>query len=308
MHPAFTELLVKEGFLIFDATKFSREQILDIIHEYHGMAVRSRILIDRELIDKAQNLKFIARAGAGMESIDTEYAALKSVECINSPEGNRDALAEHAVGMLLSMMNRLHIADREVRAGKWVREGNRGHELGGKTVGIIGYGNMGSAFAKRLKGFDVHVIAYDKYKTGFSNEFVKEVSLEILFKESNVLSLHIPLTEESRYMVNDTFINAFQHSIYLINTARGKILDTSSLVRGIESGKIISAALDVLEYENTSFENLLTNTDSTPLPLKYLLNSEKVILSPHIAGWSFESNEKIARILVDKIRSCISKI
>lgn len=301
MHPVFSELLLKEGFKIVDATSFSKEKILEEIGSYEGVAIRSRIVFDKECIDKATGLRFIARAGAGMESIDVEYAESKSVWCLNSPEGNRDAVGEHAVGMILSLLNRLHIADKQIRSGMWIREKNRGYELGGKTIGIVGYGNMGSSFAKRIKGFGVNILAYDKYKINYSDDYVREASMLEIFSESDVLSLHLPLTSETKYLVNDAFIKSFQKPIYIINTARGKILDTKSLVKNIKSGKVLGAALDVLEYEKHSFEAVLSETKDMPEPLEYLLQSEAVILSPHIAGWSFESSQKIAQVLVNKI-------
>jgi len=301
MHPLFSELLIKEGFLIVDGTQFSKEEVLSVLDQFQGVALRSRILFDQACINAAKNLKFIARAGAGMESIDVDCAEKNNVCCINSPEGNRDALAEHAMGMILSLLNRLHIADKQVRNGNWIREGNRGYELGGKTIGILGYGNMGQAFAKRLKGFDVQVLAYDKYKTNYTDEFAIEASMERVFTETDILSLHLPLTDETNYLIDNEFFNAFHKPIYLINTARGKIVDTSAVVQNLQSGKVLGAALDVLEFEKYSFENLLSNQEKIPISLSYLLKSEQVILSPHIAGWTHESNEKIARVLVDKI-------
>ena len=301
MHPLFSELLIKEGFLIVDGTQFSKEEVLSVLDQFQGVALRSRILFDQECINAAKNLKFIARAGAGMESIDVDCAEKNNICCINSPEGNRDALAEHAMGMILSLLNRLHIADKQVRNGNWIREGNRGYELGGKTIGILGYGNMGQAFAKRLKGFDVQVLAYDKYKTNYTDKFAVEASMESLFAETDILSLHLPLTDETNYLIDNEFFNAFHKPIYLINTARGKIVDTSAVVQNLKSGKVLGAALDVLEFEKYSFENLLSNQKNIPTSLSYLLKSEQVILSPHIAGWTHESNEKIASVLVDKI-------
>lgn len=279
--------------------KWTKEEIISNIHLYDGIVIRSRIKITKEIIDKAAKLKFIARAGAGMENIDTAYAENKGIKCLHAPEGNRDAVAEHAIGMLLSLFNNLCRANQEVREAKWIREGNRGVELMGKTVGIIGYGNMGSAFAERLKSFGVTVLAYDKYKTGFGSGSVQEVSLDKIFEETDVLSLHTPLTDETHDLINHTFINKFKKNIYIINTARGKSLNTADLVANIHSGKVLGACLDVLEYEVTSFENL--DTSALPQAFQYLVQSDKVILSPHIAGWTRESNEKIAMILGEKI-------
>jgi D-3-phosphoglycerate dehydrogenase len=278
---------------------WTKEEIVNNVHLYDGIVIRSRIKITKEIIDKATKLKFIARAGAGMENIDVEYAEKKGIKCIHAPEGNRDAVAEHAIGMLLCLFNNLMRADKEVRQGKWIREGNRGIELMGKTVGIIGYGNMGSAFAERLKGFGVKVLVYDKYKKNFGNDVIIETTLEHIFEEADVLSLHTPLTDETHYLINDTFINRFKKNIYIINTARGKSLNTADLVKNIQLGKVLGACLDVSEYEVVSFENI--DAESLPEPFQYLSQSEKVILSPHIAGWTQESNEKIAQILAEKI-------
>ncbi len=280
--------------------------------------------MDKTVLDRASNLKFIARAGAGMENIDVEYALSKGIKCINAPEGNRDSVAEHATGMLLSLFNNLIKADNEVRKGKWNREKNRWIELGGKAVGIIGYGYTGSALAKRLHGFNVNIIAHDKYIKDFSDDYATESSMETLFEQTDVLSLHVPLTDETHYMVNDEFINKFNKNIYLINTSRGKVVKTDDLVKNIKSGKVAGACLDVLEFESTSFEGLdlrgvwfnkrgiwvnklgewLNKTGIMRFKhsVSYLVKSNKVILSPHIAGWTFESNEKIAGILAEKIK------
>ena len=298
-HPLLQQTLEKGGHVCDLHYTWSKEEILSQIHHYDGIVIRSRIKITKEIIDKAIRLKFIARAGAGMENIDTTYAESKGITCLHAPEGNRDAVAEHALGMLLSLFNNLCRSNKEIREAKWIREGNRGVELMGKTVGIIGYGNMGSAFAARLSGFGVQVIAYDKYKKGFDSDSIKEVSLERIFEETDVLSLHTPLTEETQYLVNDAFINKFRKNIYIVNTARGKSLNTADLVKNIQSGKVLGACLDVLEYEVTSFENL--DTATLPQAFQYLIQSDKVMLSSHIAGWTYESNEKIARILAEKI-------
>lgn len=298
-HPSLHEMLEKAGHTCNLNYQWTTEEIINNIHLYDGIIIRSKIKITKDIIDKALKLKFIARAGAGMENIDVEYAESKGIKCLHAPEGNRDAVAEHAIGMLLSLFNNLNRANQEVREGKWIREGNRGIELMGKTVGIIGYGNMGSAFAERLKGFGVKVLAYDKYKKKFGNDFIIETTLEHIFEEAEVLSLHTPLTDETHHLINDTFINKFKKKIYIINTARGKCLNTADLVKNIKSGKALGACLDVLEYEVVSFENI--DAANLPEPFQYLAQSEKVILSPHIAGWTQESNEKIARILAEKI-------
>ncbi len=298
-HPILHQTLEKSGHTCDLNYKWSLEEIITNIYEYDGIVIRSRIKITKEIIDKATKLKFIARAGAGMENIDTTYTESKGIQCLHAPEGNRDAVAEHALGMLLSLFNNLCRANKEVREGKWIREGNRGVELMGKTVGIIGYGNMGSAFAERLKGFGVTVLVYDKYKKEFGNNAIKEVTLDEIFEKTDVLSLHTPLTDETHYLINDAFIKKFKKNIYIINTARGKSLNTADLVANLKSGKVAGACLDVLEYEMTSFENL----DAANLPdaFQYLIQSDKVMLSSHIAGWTHESNEKIARILAEKI-------
>lgn len=303
-HPLLHETLEKAGHTCDLFYQWSKEEIENNIHLYDGIVIRSKIKITKDSIDKATKLKFIARAGAGMENIDVEYAVQKGIKCLHAPEGNRDAVAEHAIGMLLTLFNNLTRADKEVREGKWIREGNRGVELMGKTVGIIGYGNMGSAFAERLKGFGVNVLVYDKYKKNFGNEFIKESTLEDLFKNADVLSIHTPLSEETYYMINDSFINSFTKNIYIINTARGKSLHTADLVKNLKTGKVSGACLDVLEYERISFEAL--DTLQLPEAFQYLIQCDQVILSSHIAGWTHESNEKIAKVLADKILS-ISK-
>ena len=234
-----------------------------------------------------------------MENIDVPFAESKGIKCLHAPEGNRDAVGEHAIGMLLALLNNLLRADKEVSNGVWIREGNRGTEIQGKTFGIIGYGNMGSAFAQRLKGFGVTVLAYDKYKKNYSDEYTKEATMEELFEKADIVSLHLPLTEETHYLANNNFFKKFKKNIYFINTARGKNVKTDDLVEQIKSGKVLGACLDVLEYESISFEALDPN--KMPEAFKYLVQSDKVILSPHIAGWTYESHEKIAETLVRKI-------
>ncbi|MBI2271784.1 MAG: hydroxyacid dehydrogenase [Bacteroidetes bacterium] len=299
-HPSLHEELIKSGFHCDLNFNWTKEEIITNINKYDGIVIRSRIKITKDIIDKAPRLKFIARVGAGMENIDVTYAESKGIRCLHAPEGNRDAVAEHALGMLLGLLNNIGRADRAVRDGKWIREGNRGVELGGKTIGVIGYGNMGSAFAQRFSGFGCEVIAYDKYKKGFGTEEVREVALADIFKRTDVLSLHLPLTDETNYLINDTFINKFAKPFYIINTSRGKILNTADLVKNMRSGKVLGACLDVLEYEAISFEDIDAKT--LPEPFQYLIQSDKVILTPHIAGWTHESNEKMARVLVNKIK------
>jgi D-3-phosphoglycerate dehydrogenase / 2-oxoglutarate reductase len=299
LHPFLITELRDKGFDCTEGYHLSMEEIAGVIHEYHGIIIRSRFKIEKHLLDKAINLKFIARGGAGMENIDTACAENKGITCIHAPEGNRDAVGEQAIAMLLNLFNNLKRADNEVRQGIWIREGNRGTELMGKTIGIIGYGNTGSAFAKKLSGFDVRVLSYDKYKFSYSDEFVTESSLEKIFEEADILSIHLPLTPETNYLINNEYINKFRKNIWFINTARGKIVNTADLVANIEKGKIYGACLDVLEYETVSFEQL--DKEKLPEPFAYLINSDKVILTPHIAGWTHESNYKIAKVLFDKI-------
>ena len=298
-HPALEQGLKDAGFhcdYFFDLTL---EQLKRIIGEYSGIIVRSRFHLDKELLSLAGNLAFVGRVGAGMEGIDIEYASMKGITCFNAPEGNRNAVGEHALGMLLVLMNRLFIADAEVRNGIWKREENRGIELEGKTVGIIGYGNTGGAFAKKLSGFDCEVLAYDKYRSGFSDEYVCESDMDRIFSEADILSLHIPLTEETRYLVDRQYLDKFAKGIILVNTSRGKCVNTDDLVTALETGKVKGAALDVLEYESMSFESL--QADELPAPYKKLIASDQVILSPHIAGWTHESKLKLAHTILSKI-------
>jgi len=298
-HPKLHEKLISNGFecdLFWDKPK---EELISLLPQYDCLVIRSKFKITAELIDNAKNLKCIARAGAGMENIDMEYATKKGIVCVHAPEGNKDAVGEHAVAMLLNLFNNINRADRELRNGKWIREGNRGIELKDKTVGIIGYGNMGSSFAQCLIGFGCKILVYDKYKKNFGNETIKEVTLEEIFEHADIVSLHTPLTNETYYLLNDTFFSSFKKSIYVINTARGKCLNTVDLVTNMKSGKVLGACLDVLEYESVSFEQI--NSSEIPSPLHYLIQSDKTILTPHIAGWTHESNIKIAEVLADKI-------
>lgn len=277
----------------------SKEDVEAKIHEYDGIVIRSRFTIDKQFLDKATNLKFIGRVGAGLENIDCDYAESKRVYLISAPEGNRNAVGEHALGMLLSLFNKLNKADKEVRQGKWMREDNRGIELDGKTVGLIGYGNMGKAFAKKLKGFDVEVLCYD-IKLNIGDENARQVSLKELREKADVLSLHTPQTLLTTNMVNEAYISQFKKSFWLINTARGKSVVTSDLVEALKSGKILGAGLDVLEYEKASFENLFSS--EMPQAFEYLIQAENVLLTPHVAGWTIESKEKLAQTIVDKIK------
>ncbi len=297
-HHELVNRLEKQGFICDYFAGYGREEFKQIAHNYIGIIIRSKINLDADFLSRCTNLKFIGRVGAGMENIDVDFANRNGIVCINAPEGNRDAVGEQAVGMILALFNKLIIADGEVRNGKWIREGNRGYELGGRTVGIIGYGNTGSAFAKKLRGFDVEVIAYDKYKDDFSDEFVKEATMNDLFERCDIVSLHVPLTDETEYLIVNEFINKFQKDIYLINTSRGKVLRTSDLVSNLKSGKVLGACLDVLEYEGLSFENV-----KLPDEFKELVAMKNVVLSPHIAGWTHESNYKMAVTIANKVSS-----
>lgn len=300
-HPLLLEQLQDLGFTNDEDYTSNKAEIEQKIQDYDGIIIRSRFTIDTTFLDKATRLQFIGRVGAGLENIDCDYAEKKGVYLISAPEGNRNAVGEHALGMLLSLLNKLNKADREVRNGAWLREENRGWELDGKTVGIIGYGNMGKAFAKKLKGFDVEVVCYD-IKAGVGDENCKQVSLEELQQKADVLSLHTPQTEQTLAMIDRDFIQSFTKPFWLINTARGKAVVTEDLVAALASGKILGAGLDVLEYEKKSFENLFTSTE-IPEAFQYLINAEQVILSPHVAGWTVESNIKLAQTIVDKIKA-----
>ena len=302
-HPLITEQLLAKGFILEEDFTSSYDEVLQKINQYDGIVIRSRIPLDKNFLENAQNLKFIARVGAGMENIDLETAKNLGISLINSPEGNRDAVAEHVVAMLLILMNRLFIASEEVKNGIWKREENRGDELLGKTFGIIGYGNMGKATAKRLSGFGVEVIFYD-ILPNLEDEFAKQVSLEELQERADILSLHIPLDASTKYLVDENFISKMKKNFYLVNTARGKNVKTSALVDALKSGKVKAAALDVLEYEKSSFENLDTSTSLSARnkeDLQFLLESNQVIVTPHIAGWTHQSKEKLAQFIVDKI-------
>ncbi|MFK7058533.1 2-hydroxyacid dehydrogenase [Flavobacterium oreochromis] len=298
-HPLLKSQLENAGFQNYDDFISSKEQIEEIIHEYHGIVIRSRFKIDKTFLDKASQLRFIARVGAGLESIDCDYAQAKGIHLIAAPEGNRNAVGEHALGMLLSLFNNLNKADIEVKTGLWSREANRGHELDGKTVGIIGYGNMGKSFAKKLRGFDVKVLCYD-ILPNIGDQNALQVDLQEFQRRVDVVSLHTPWTPQTDKMVNSSFINAFSNPFWLINTARGKSVVTTDLVKALKEKKILGAGLDVLEYEKLSFETLFDG--QKPVALDYLLNASNVLLTPHIAGWTFESKEKLAQTIVDKIK------
>ena len=307
-HPILMKKLAEAGHHNVEGFEQSREETLQNQHLYDGIVIRSRYKIDKEFIDAAPNLKFIARVGAGLESIDVEYAQERGIKLFSAPEGNANAVGEHALGMLLSLFNRLNKADREVREGLWHREENRGVELDGKTVGLIGYGNMGKSFAKKLRGFDVDVIFYD-LKDGIADENARQVTYDEFFEKADVVSLHTPLTEKTHQMINKEFIANFKKPIWFINTARGKSAVTEDLVGALKEGKILGAGLDVLEYEKSSFESLFGNkknvsisaADPIPEALRELMFMPHTLLSPHVAGWTRESHEKLATVIADKI-------
>jgi D-3-phosphoglycerate dehydrogenase len=299
VHPILEERLRAFGFFCDHDYQSTYNQIKESISVYSGVVIRSRLPMDAALIAAAKNLQFIARSGAGLENIDLIAAREAGIAVVNSPEGNRDAVGEHAIGMLLMLFNKLHLADAEVRRGVWNRETNRGRELSGLTVGIIGYGYMGTAFAEKLQGFGCKILAYDKYKVGFGSAKVTECQLESILSEADVISLHLPLSEETKYIVDTDFIDAMVKPFYLINTARGMHVDTAALVSALESGQVLGACLDVIEYEKKSFE--LLDFTMLPEPFGYLVKSDKVILSPHVAGWTTESYEKLSVYLAEKI-------
>ncbi len=300
-HPVLEEKLTNLNWQCeYDLTS-SKEEIEPKLPDYEGIVMRSRITLDNDFIDCGLNLRFIAREGVGVEHIPVEYAESKGVKILTSPEGSRDTVAEHAIGMSLMLFNNLARANYQVKNGKWEREKNRGIELMGKTVGIIGYGNMGTSFAKRLSGFDVEVLAYDKYKKNYGDDYAKEVGLNEIFSKADIISLHIPFMESNYHFVDELFIENFKKEIFIINTARGLVLKTSALVENLKSGKVKGAALDVIEYEDQSFDKF--NLEKLPDDFKYLQKAENVILAPHIAGWSFESKRKHGEVLAQKIEA-----
>ena len=297
-HPKLIKDLNYKGFICDQAYDKSRSEILKTIMNYDGIVIRSRFKIDKTFINAAKKLKFIARAGSGTENIDINYANKKNIKCFNAAEGNRQAVAEHALAMILNLLNNIRVSDQEIRKGIWNREKNRGIELSGKTIGIIGFGNTGSSFAKILENFNVKILAYDKYK----EKYKFQSNLDEILEFSDIISLHIPLTEETKYLVNKNFIHKAKKPFYIINTSRGQCIETKALIKGLKDQKILGACLDVFEQEKNSFEKIGENAD-----LKYLIESNKTILTPHIAGWTFESNYKIAETLSNKIINLIEK-
>ena len=299
IHPYLPATLTKLGFQIDFDYNSSKKAIEQKINNYYGIVMKSRFRADASFFKQATNLRFLARVGVGFEHIDVVYAKKKGIEIILSPEGSRDAVGEHSMGLLLCLLNNLSKGDREIRKGLWNREPNRGVEIKGKTVGIIGFGNMGQSFAKRLAGFGANVMAYDKYKKGFSKKYALEVSLKTLHKESDIISVHIPYDEANHYFIDKAFLKKFKKPIYIINTARGLVLNTKDLVKAMKKGKVLGIGLDVLEYEEQSFEAF--NGTELPKPFQYLIKSDKVVLSPHIAGWTMESKLKHAQTIIKKI-------
>jgi len=300
VHPILSERLTQSGeYECVDAHEWTRKQCETQLKDAHGLVIRSRFTMDEDFLRFAPDLHFIARSGAGMENIDVIYCESRGITLYNAPEGNRNAVGEHALGMLLSMMNKIHTANRDVKSGIWDREGNRGVELDGKTVGIIGYGNNGKAFAKKLRGFDITLLAYDKYKTGFGDDFVIEATLEAVLRKSDVISFHIPQNEETIYFANQEFFDALGKSIYLLNLSRGKIVETKSLIESIRKGSTIAAGLDVNEFEKKSFEHFFEESGNEEL--KFLLESDQILLTPHVGGWTNESYYKLSSVLADKI-------
>ncbi len=296
LHPVLAEWLISKGFQVDILPDISNKELFAVIHQYDGLVLSTKILVTPKLIDAAVNLAFIARAGSGMENIDVAYAQAKNIIVINSPEGNANAVAEHAVAMTLSLLNNIVRADREIRGGIWLREENRGEEISGKTIGIIGFGHTGSAFAEKWKGFNVNILAHDKYKSGFGTDFIQEVTIREIQNLADIISFHLPLNDETHHYFNSTFLNGFEKKIWVINTSRGKVVSTKNLIEGLDSGKILGAALDV--FENEKFYQL----EGEDLELMQNLSGRhNIILTPHVAGWTHSSHYKLSQILAEKL-------
>jgi D-3-phosphoglycerate dehydrogenase len=297
-HANLEKGVLQLGHQLVEAKLLTADEIIQFHSDAEGFLVRARLSFQSEFLSQFPKLRFIARFGSGMEHIDIEWAEANGIRCLSAPEGNRDAVGEHALGMLLSLFNNLNRADYEVRKGVWQRESNRGIELTGKTVGIIGYGNMGSSFAHKLRGFNLKILVHDKYRSNFGHNWIEEVELDRIKDEADIISIHLPLNQETAEYLNIQFFQELKNPVYIINTSRGNQLVLKDLWKAMESGIVKGACLDVLEYESSSFENALLNDDAL---VQNLLSSDRIIFSPHIAGWTHESQLKMAQLLLEKI-------
>ncbi len=305
-HPILPERLTAAGIDCDYRPEITLRLLQKTIHLYDGIVIRSRFPLDRKLLENAEKLKFIGRVGSGLENIDVDFARSRNIVCFNAPEGHRDATGEHAAGMLLALINNICKANDEVRRGLWFREVNRGIEVMGKTIGIIGYGNTGRCFARCMSGFNARMLAYDKYQFDYSDQYVTESVMDDLFEECDILSLHVPLTSETMNLVDDSFLKRFRRNIFIVNVSRGKIINTYDLVDNLRTGKVRGAALDVLEYEKSSFEEL--HRKNLPDHYQFLIEHPRVLLTPHIAGWTHESNKRLAEVMAAKIISSFGRI